>query len=227
MKLRILMASAGLAALLFAVPTASAANLLVNPGFEVPDAPPGGEVDVSGGFTGWSAYGANFVIDQPAPGPTDPISSVGAFEGTQALKNFGNSGVFADFAAAEGDQFDGSVYAINPNNNDVLVGGQIALSALIWLDSGGGVISSVASNVLDSLAPTNVWNLLSVNGTAPAGTAAVRFQVFTEDTGGGGGAPRFDAASLTQSTVIPEPGSLALLSLGAIGFVAGRRRRRS
>ncbi|NNL99217.1 MAG: hypothetical protein HKO62_00610, partial [Gammaproteobacteria bacterium] len=134
MMKKLMQVSLGVVAATMFASTASAA--LVNGGFE--DTPfVGAEQGVP--IVGWSDYGANFRVQCIGP-CSDPIGGPGAFEGTVALKNFGNSGVFQDFAASEGDIWAGSVQAMNPNNADQMVGGQIALAAIIWLDGGGGVI---------------------------------------------------------------------------------------
>lgn len=206
----------GMIAMTFFASTASAANLLVNAGFE--DTPFVGAEEPGAG-TGWASYGAPFRIQQ-AGGGCEPISCAGPHGGTVSLKVFGDAGVFQDFAATEGDSFEGSVWAINPENADVLTGGQIGLAVLIFFDAGGGIISDVASNVLTSASTIDEWMELTLAGVAPTGTASVRFQVFT--TGGGGGAPRFDDASLTR--VVPIPGAVWLFGSGLIGLMGLRRK---
>lgn len=196
----------------------ASASLLVNGGFE--DTPIAG-AEEQGGGTGWSTYGAAFRVQQTGGG-CDPISCVGAYEGTVALKVFGDAGVFQDFDATEGDMFDGGVWAINPLNGDQMSGGQIGLAALIFLDAGGNVISDVTSNVLTSASTVDEWIELTLAGVAPAGTATARFQVFT--TGGGGGAPRFDGAYLNR-TAVPVPAAVWLLGSGMLGLMAARRKK--
>ncbi|NNM00786.1 MAG: hypothetical protein HKO62_08560, partial [Gammaproteobacteria bacterium] len=53
-------------------------------------------------------------------------------------------------------------------------------------------------------------------------TASVRFQVFTEDTGGGGGAPRFDAATFSQ---VPVPGAIFLMGPALLGLAGLGRKK--
>ena len=197
------------------------ANLLTNPGFE--DTPFTGAEEAGAG-TGWLTFNSNFRVQQVVvPGDCNPISCAGAHGGTVALKNFGNAGVYQDFAASEGDEFDGSVWAINPQNADVLGGGQIAQALIIFT---GGAGATESSNVLTSTDPVDVWTLLSVSGTAPAGTTGVRFQLQTMDTGAGGGAPRWDDASF-DAAVIPVPAAVWLFGSGLVGLVGVARRRKA
>lgn len=202
----------------------ASANLLVNPGFELD---PFGGAEQPGAGTGWSTFGAPFRVQQPGPGPTDPISSAGAHGGTVALKIFGLAGAFQDFTAAPGDSFDGSVWAINPNNADVLAGGQVGAVNIEWLDSGGGLIDFAAGDQITSSTPQDVWTLLSVSGTAPAGTATARFVIITGDFAGpGGGAGRYDDASFDVAA-IPVPAAVWLFGSGLVGLVGVARRRKS
>ncbi len=199
--------------------TTASANLLVNGGFE--DQPFGG-AELPGAGDGWATYGSPFRIQQTnVPGDCNPISCAGAYEGTVSLKVFGDAGVYQDFAAAEGDSFEGGVWAINPQNADVMTGGQIGLAVLIFLDAGGNVISDVVSNVLDSTATQDEWMELTLAGVAPVGTATARFQVFT--TGGGGGAPRFDAAYF-DAAPIPVPAAIWLMGSAMLGMMGMRRK---
>ena len=198
--------------------TTASANLLVNGGFE--DQPFAGAEEAGAG-DGWSTYGAPFRIQQAGAG-CEPISCAGAYEGTVSLKIFGDAGVFQDFSAVEGDSFEGGVWAINPQNADQLSGGQIGLAALIFLDAGGNVISDVVSNILDSASTIDEWTELTLSGVAPAGTATARFQVFT--TGGGGGAPRFDAAYFDNVAAVPVPAAVWLMGSGLLGLMGMRKK---
>ncbi|MFK8028949.1 MAG: PEP-CTERM sorting domain-containing protein [Gammaproteobacteria bacterium] len=199
----------------------SSASLLVNGGFE--DTPIVGAEEPGAG-TGWTSYGAAFRVQQTIVDGVicDPVSCAGAYDGTVALKIFGDSGAYQDFAAVEGDSFSGGAFAINPLNADQLVGTQIAATALVFLDASGAFISDVVSNLLDSNSTPDEWIELAVSGVAPAGTATVRFQVFT--TGGGGGAPRFDGAYFDAAAPVPVPAAIWLMGSAMIGMIGLRRK---
>ncbi len=207
--------------------TSASANMLVNPSFE--DAPFGGLEAPVNDAAGWTSFGANFRIQCPTPGTAclEPIGedTVGAFDGNVVNKNFGSSGVFQEFAASEGQTWNGSVWALNPDNGDQLVGAQVGLAILSWRDAGGGEISADVSNVLTENSPVGMWELLSVSGTAPAGTESVQFLLladFDVNAPEVGGAPRWDAASLT---VVPVPGALLLMGPALLGLAGMGRRK--
>ncbi len=198
--------------------TTASASLLVNGGFE--DTPFGGAEEAGAGV-GWTTYGAPFRVQQ-AGGGCDPITCAGAYEGTVSLKIFGDAGAYQDFAATEGESFEGGVWAVNPQNADQLNGGQIGAAAIIFLDAGGNVISDVVSNLLDASSNIDEWMELTVAGVAPVGTVTARFQVFT--TGGGGGAGRYDAAYFDRAAPIPVPAAVWLLGSAMLGMMGMRRK---
>jgi hypothetical protein len=72
----------------------------------------------------------------------------------------------------------------------------------------------------------DVWSTLSVWAAAPAGAIGINIQPQTINGNGPAGEPPhiyFDNASLTM--VVPEPSSLALLSMGLASFYLIRRRK--
>ena len=208
----------GIVAATFLASTASAANILVNPGFE--DAPFGGAEEFGAG-AGWSPFGLLTRVQQ-AGGGCDPISCAGAHGGTVAIRAVGVSGAFQDFGAAAGDSFAGSIWAINPQNADAMVGGQIGAVNIEW-HGAGGLIDFAAGTTIDSSTLLDTWTLLTVAGTAPTGTAFARFVVITGDFAGpGGGAPRFDDASFSP---VPIPAAAWLFGSALLGLVAVKRKR--
>ena len=170
------------------------ADILTNPGFEDP---PFAGAEEFGAGSGWTAFGVGLRVRQPGAG-CEPISCVGAHGGIVALKVFGESGAFQDFAANEGELFSGSVWAINPLNADVMTGSQFATVIIDWYGA-GGLISFSAGTTIDASTTQDIWTLLEVSGTAPAGTTFARFFVITGNSAGpGGGAPRFDDATVAH-----------------------------
>jgi hypothetical protein len=207
-----------LAVIAMFVATPASADLLTNPGFE--NAPFTG-AEQPGAGTGWTSFNGAFRIQgQP------PLGPAGAHGGTVALKVFGVAGAFQQFAASEGQTWNGGAWVIN-DSLDPMAGGQVAAVNIEWIDANNnqiGFISNGTFNLVNGDAATqDVWRLKTITGVAPAGTAFARLVLITGDfqPGGFGGAPRFDDAFFE---VIPEPSSIALLSLGAIGLVARRRR---
>ncbi|MDH3588167.1 MAG: hypothetical protein OEQ74_02060 [Gammaproteobacteria bacterium] len=205
------------------IASTASANLLSNPSFEDPAF---GGVEVPGAGNGWTSFGNAFRIQcEPAPvvGPCpsggEPISgsgNPGAHDGSVVLKGFGGSGAYQDFAASEGQTYSGSVWALDPNNGDVLRdNGQAELLIIFF---GGGNILDTFVDVLAQGGPLDTWTLLSVMGVAPAGTDTVRFQVGQN----GGGAPRLDDAYFN---LVPIPGAILLMGSGLLGLMGFRRKK--
>lgn len=187
-------------------------NLLVNAGFEdpmltTPDAP--------GAGAGWSTFDNVFTSD----GST---LTTGVLDGNQALKMFGFGGVFQDFAASEGQEWNGGAFMLN-DSSDLMGAGQVAAVNIEWLDASGTQISFISNGTFTGAdATVDEWVQQTITGVAPAGTATARFVLITGNfiTGPGGGAPHFDNAFFE---VIPTPGTASLFAIG--GLVATRRRR--
>jgi hypothetical protein len=189
-----------------------AANVLANPGFEIPDLA-GGDTF---GATGWNVFGGGTFTIELAP-----------HSGENAFKTFGQtSGAFQEFPALPGQIWQGSAWILNPSF-DAMAGSQIATANIEWRDGGGGLIAFAAS-VPPITAATPQGNnsagytLVNVAGVAPPLTATARFVLLTGAFAGpGGGAPFFDDASFA---LVPEPGSMALV--GIAGMICMARRRR-
>lgn len=205
---RALVVSGGLACL---TTLAGAQNLLQNPSFE-------------DDLNGWIAFG-NVFVESANPPQFDP------FDGDKLVSMFGNfsggfnvSGLFQEFPAGEGDQFELSVHSRH-FSGDAMVGdgapdSNWAVAKIAFFDGGGTEIGAAEVTILDGTFPTDVWHFNSVQGTAPAGTASVQALLLYLQPAFDGGAAHVDAASFT---VVPAPGAGALLAIG--GLLAMRRRR--
>ncbi|MEM7104163.1 MAG: HYR domain-containing protein [Bacteroidota bacterium] len=178
-------------------------NILVNPSFET-----GNAFNQPFNGSGWNSFGAVFGID----GNIIPPGQDGNFY----LKMFGgNSGTFQDLPVSSGDNLTASVYIENASFDPMLPGCE-GFIQLDYFDSGGGLISVVESTRIDNTLPQNTWTQISLNDTAPAGAATVRFIVIMQCSAGG--AVMFDDASLINNslggvsgdiTVDNDPGSCA------------------
>ena len=196
--------------------TASAVNLLANPGFENPSTAPGVEYF---GAPGWSDFGGTtFTINNLVVGPAGPHG------GSQVLKTFGFGGVYQQFAASAGQTWSGGVYALN-DTADLMFGGQVAAINIEWIAADGVTsLGAVLGPTITAATVANVWQNLTVNGVAIAGTSFARLVLITGDflPGGNGGAPRFDDASF--ESVVPVPAAVWLFG-SALGMLGLARRK--
>jgi len=186
-------------------------NVLVNGGFESPDAT-GGDQYAIVGTSGWTGFNGAYITQTTKE------------SGLQSFKAFGNpGGAFQDFPASAGEVWKGTVDSQN-FSGDALTGQQGTFINLEWHDSGGGQISFLSTPIANSLSPMDTWIPGTVQGTAPAGTSFVRLVLlsgpYTGIGAGAGGAGFFDNASFD---IIPEPATLSLLPLA--GLLSLRRRR--
>lgn len=192
---------------------ATAANLLANPGFEIPVLA-GGDVF---GATGWNVFGGGTFTIKNAP-----------HSGDNAFKTFGQtSGAFQDFPALPGQEWKGSAWILNPSF-DAMAGAQIATANIEWRNAADSVISFLPSAPPITTATPQGSNaagytLVNVGGIAPPGTTKARFVLLTGAfAGGGGGAPFFDDASFER---VPEPTVLVMVGIMAACLSAFRRPR--
>jgi hypothetical protein len=184
--------------------TASAANVLVNPGFELGPAPSGGA------GPGWITFG-NVYTEVPNP-------CIVPFAGNQLCKMFGTfpgvSGMFQDFPTAPGQQ-----WAISSHSrycsDDPMLGSQaggnnfVVQKLTFWIDGATEVPSAaVESTILDGSFAANTWftNAATV-GTAPAGCTFVRAFILYVQPQFDGGAAQIDDVSLENVTPVPADGT--------------------
>jgi len=190
--------------------TPCAANLLVDPGFELQTAP---------GSGGWNLFnGAAFSSAQ---------ARTGSFSMLDATVN-NVPGSFEQFAASAGMKFQLTGYGMT---TAPLAGSPaFGIIQLSYFDSVGNNLGTVetspgnalASAQINSSTPLGVWTFLDTGiATAPANTAFIQaFTIYVDFSGNNQGV-YFDDLNLIQ---VPEPSSLALLGLGSGVFVWRRRK---
>jgi PEP-CTERM motif-containing protein len=190
--------------------TPCAANLLVDPGFELQTAP---------GSGGWTLFsGAAFSSAQ---------ARSGSFSMLDATVN-NVPGSFEQFAASAGMKFQLTGYGLS---TAPLVGSPaFGIVQLTYFDNANNNLGTVetspgnakASAQINSTTPLGVWTFLDTGvATAPANTAFVQaFTIYVDFSGNSQGV-YFDDLNLVQ---VPEPSSLALLGLG-FGLFVWRRRK--
>jgi len=196
--------------------SAAASAALTNPGFETPDAS-AGDVFATGANSGWNGFNAAF------------ITTGTKRSGNQSLKAFGApGGAYQDFDTTPGTTWTGTVFGENLAA-DPMTGTQAGFINIEW-HSGtaanpGPQISFVSTKVVDATSATNTWIQGTVTDTAPVGGTVARLVLLSgpfNGSGAGGGATYFDDATFSAA---PEPVSMAVLGLGAIGVLARRRRQ--
>lgn len=195
------------------------ANLLTNAGFEDPVLGPDAE---AAGAAGWTPFNGVFTQDTALLGP-------GSNSGSQHLKMFGTAGVFQDFAINPGETANGSVLVLD-DSTDSLGDAQVAALNIEWLTAGGtsSTITPFISNGTFSgfTSTQDTWTEITITGVAPADAVTARFLLITgpfqpeNGDGGAGGAAFYDDAFFE---IVPEPSSLALLSLGGLAMLRRRR----
>jgi beta-glucanase (GH16 family) len=190
-----------------------AANLLVNPGFEI------------NAFSGWQSYGANnyTVTDAHARSGTNYYKVYGGFTGGD---NY--TGIFQDNSATPGNTYSADGWAFSLSTD----GGGIHGQDQVWLEvtfrdvalntvalyrsaiiSGANIGSFGGLDQWFNLPVTNAWSFTNSGGvpiaiaitntvstlTAPPGTAVVRYQtVFHQGPDNANGSMYFDDLSLNQ-----------------------------
>ncbi|MDH3215711.1 MAG: hypothetical protein OEN01_05385 [Candidatus Krumholzibacteria bacterium] len=188
--------------LLVTVGSASAVNLLVNPGFELPAVTPPA-VDYYGAGAGWTPFNNCYTVSS-AIGIT-PNS------GNQCLKLYGGccSGAFQQFPAIPGETWNGGVWMLN-SSIDLMAGGQTGAINIEWIQADGNTQSTIVPFISNgtftaATAPVDTWTLQTITGVAPADAAFARLVVITGDfqPGGAGGAPFFDDAFFELLVPVP------------------------
>jgi hypothetical protein len=215
----------GCAALLAGVcaTTASAANMLADPGFESQTSAPNPNPTGTPGWAFFNAAGFSNTI------PTH--SGTWAANEPAGAGNYSVPGAYQLFAATPGETFTLSGWVYTPNTL-VANSNDFAILQLSWFTGapptnyGGGSANGTAGVNVGTPAggggvalPQGTWTFASVTATAPAGTNSMGAYLL-DINADAAGTFYFDDLSLT----VPEPTSLGML--GLVGMGALRRRRR-
>ena len=96
---------------------------------------------------------------------------------------------------------------------------------LDFLNSAGGSLGNAQLDDPD-FGPNNVWNLNSLSGDIPVGTATMRLSLFGTRTAGGAGPDGYIDNVELSVTAVPEPAAAGALGAGLFALTLLRRRRR-
>ena len=191
-----------LAFLMIVSGTASAAQLLTNPGFE------------AGNTSGWTkGYGDIFAVD------ANPR------EGNFGARNFWDGSMSQEAVVAPGGSYTISGSAFIPSGGDA--GGWGSYIALDWLNASHTKISSAWSAGPDADARDTWHDYASGNLTAPSNAAYAKVSFGLWQSGAEPANPTdFDNFALNGQP-IPEPASMLLLGSGLVGLIGFARKKRS
>lgn len=185
--------------------TASAANMLANPGFEAPVATP-----EYFGAGGWTTFGNGFT-DAANPCLV-PHSGNQLMKMYGTFNPFGVSGIFQEFPTSPGEKWSLSCYSRHCSD-DAMVGNHVlggtgnwVVQKLAFFDALNNEIApaAVESTILDGSYAVNTWfNNAPINGVAPAGCVKVQAFVLYLQPGFDGGAAQIDDVNLEKVLVTP------------------------
>jgi hypothetical protein len=193
----------------FAVPTAFGATVFTDSGFE--DA--ASFVDDGSGDGKWNPFAGGgtsaIVTDSPRNGASHAqLTMLGANQ---------FAGFFQDIDVNAGDSIVLDLWHFAVNNDPTAI--EIRIE---WRDSVGD--AEVARTANSTPSPGAAYENFSIAHTAPAGADLARVVYAAQSFGGSPTAQvNIDDFTVSGSTV-PEPSGAVLLSLGALGFFARRKR---
>ena len=194
------------AAFAVAASVASGASVIVDPSFETPLIDDGSGVDKWLPFS--SAALPTIETDTPRTGNSYANINLGGVEGQFA-------GVFQDISVLPGDAITLDLFHFALNNDPTAI--QIRIE---WQGAG----AEVARTADSTPSPGATYENFSITHIAPANADTARVVYVAQSFGPSPDAViGIDDFTATGSTV-PEPSGAILLSLGALGFLARRKR---
>lgn len=173
---------------------------LIHPGFE------------NGDLSNWATFGQGWRIG----GGGDAYSgSYGAVNDVQTSDGDNWRGIFQNVAVTEGGTYTAGVFirAVNVENST-------SWFELQWLDAGNSVIGQEQSSFVTSDQAFTFMGVTDVVAPVNAVSASIRGIVFMPSPPAGD----TDYHIFDDFSIVPEPGTLSMMILGAFGLVILRRR---
>lgn len=217
------------AALAISASTAQAQNLLVNGDFETsPAGWTANPITLAGVSQGWALFDGRSSQSDMFSSPDYPQSGTYALLTANAAGNGWNpAGAYQIVPASAGTLYQAFVWALTDTGVQGDWWGTPALFQLNFMASDlttNGLVGQMSFGPgWSALTPQDAWQQLVATGTAPIGAAYAAIYVMNMVSGANTGPVNvyFDNAVL-----VPEPSTLALLSLGlAVPFYFIRRRK--
>jgi hypothetical protein len=217
------------AALVISASTAQAQNLLVNPGFENAGGFTANPITLAGVGQGWALFDGRSTQNDMFSSPDYPHSGTYALLTQNAIgQGWNPAGAYQIVAASAGTSYAASVYALTDTGMQGDWWGTPALFQLNFL------AADLTTNTLvgqmsfgpgwSAVAPIDTWQQITATGTAPLNAAYAAVYVMNMVSG----ANNLGAVNVYFDDVVlvPEPSTMALLSLGlAVPFYFIRRRK--
>ena len=193
--------------------SASATNLLLNPGFE------------TGTLADWLALGQGVgasISVQSDNGPSAPGTFSAFMTDTIPANNLA-----LQQSTALGDATPGLVmYSFDLKGNTSVNGG-VAFVHIWDINSTGGVIDQGPGLLGPYFPVTSSWTTYSGSFTAPANVNHFEIEFDCTTGAASGSAEAFSVDNVSLSQVVPEPASLSLGAMGLLGAWAFRRSRKA
>jgi len=205
--------SVAVAALVFVAGQVSAANLVLNPGFE------------TGDTTDWSILGAGPGASVTVQTPDNGPSAAGSFN-AYMTNSIAAANLALQQSTALGDAIPGLVSYSFDMKGSVSANGGVFFVHIWDINSTGGVIDQGPGLLGPYFPSTTSWTTISGSFTAPASVnhLEVEFDCTTGAAAGSAEAVHVDNVSLSQ---VPEPTTFTLVGLGLVAAVLGLRKRHS
>jgi hypothetical protein len=204
------------------------ANSITNGSFESPVVPVGGFDNFasgSTGITGWTVVGAAGGVSIVSGSFSQSGISFPAEDGAQWLDLTGdgtnsNEGVQQTFATISGTQYTVSFWVGNVNNPGGIFGTTSTVDVLLGGASGTTLLVATNANTTTG---TQTWDEFSTTFTATGSTSTLDFINGDPSSDNSNGLDNISVNATGQTSPVPEPGTLSLLSIGIVGLLLGRK----